>query len=528
MEGGVGKNYLAPSEQHAERSVAEQGQESQREQLNASLKARADAQWQRELELQQRQTSALLASGRAHCDGAAAHTLMAMMGGGGGGSGSGSGSSSGRSSGSGRGRGSSSSGRSSGGQQSGGGSSASGGGGQQSGGGSSASGGGSSEAASGENLSASAGAGGGPSAASRRGQGHGRGRGGKGLKRKKQDVGSRNTKVRWTAQGPPRSKAAIEAMIKQRTSSEFSGCTANGLHFLWSVWSKPLKKVCKGKPVKEGIIAQVSFGKCAFSSSAGSQCLFKVKVIRFSSSSLATDTRPTDDDDTALYQLWVAHLPHNDHAMSTKGADHMNMYMKSRVTDGNLAQKPMFIVSYLMDQCGIGMTKKCQNAALRWIGSRKVAVYGQLAATEKRTWGGLAKQILNLAHNGSDDFDEHATFSLPDPIIQPQSDDGSTPARLAVVLTTENLLRQPYRSMQRCGTGTLVCAHFQIDTTWKLVVEGHGTILIGLMSPDQHFHAIAYAVVNLEDQAGHDYVVRATKKAVEWVIAKHIRLQRPI
>ena len=63
MEGGVGKNYLAtPSELHAERSVAEQGQESQREQLNASLKARADAQWQRELELQTAQQASALAS----------------------------------------------------------------------------------------------------------------------------------------------------------------------------------------------------------------------------------------------------------------------------------------------------------------------------------------------------------------------------------------------------------------------------------------------------------------------------------
>ena len=54
-----------------------------------------------------------------------------------------------------------------------------------------------------------------------------------------------------------------------------------------------------------------------------------------------------------------------------------------------------------------------------------------------------------------------------------------------------------------------------VDTTWRLVVEGHGTILVGVMAPDQHFHAVGYCVVSSDDTDGHEHCFRQLKKGVE-------------
>ncbi len=65
-----------------------------------------------------------------------------------------------------------------------------------------------------------------------------------------------------------------------------------------------------------------------------------------------------------------------------------------------------------------------------------------------------------------------------------------------------------------------------IDTTWRLVVEGHGTILIGVAAPDQHFHAIAYCVVSKEDTEGHLHCLKQVKAGVEAVMALYTLEQR--
>ena len=54
-----------------------------------------------------------------------------------------------------------------------------------------------------------------------------------------------------------------------------------------------------------------------------------------------------------------------------------------------------------------------------------------------------------------------------------------------------------------------------IDTTYRIIVEGHGLMLIGTMSVNQNFHTIAYAIVSKEDEVAHTLVLATLKKGVE-------------
>ena len=103
---------------------------------------------------------------------------------------------------------------------------------------------------------------------------------------------------------------------------------------------------------------------------------------------------------------------------------------------------------------------------------------------------------------------------------EPWIDSAHDPVRIAVVLSTENLLLNGWRALQECGSELRVL-QLCVDTTWRLVIEGHGTILIGVMAPDQHAHVVGYGVVSQEDTTGHVHCLRELKKGVEAVVAKY-------
>ena len=88
-------------------------------------------------------------------------------------------------------------------------------------------------------------------------------------------------------------------------------------------------------------------------------------------------------------------------------------------------------------------------------------------------------------------------------------------------MSTDNLLLNGYRHMQFGMPFVLYC-----DCTYRLIVEGHGTMLLGTLDLSQHFHVLAYAVVTKEDTAGHEYAMRVVKKGVEDVVARYARAQK--
>ena len=73
--------------------------------------------------------------------------------------------------------------------------------------------------------------------------------------------------------------------------------------------------------------------------------------------------------------------------------------------------------------------------------------------------------------------------------------------------TTENLLENAYRATQQG-----VPLQVMVDTTYRLVIEGHGTILIG--------HIVAYGGVSSEDTHGHQHCLQAVKDCAEALMAE--------
>ena len=65
----------------------------------------------------------------------------------------------------------------------------------------------------------------------------------------------------------------------------------------------------------------------------------------------------------------------------------------------------------------------------------------------------------------------------------------------------------------------------QVDSTHRLVVEGHACMLFGTVSTAQKFHIIGYAVCDKEDDAAHDHVFRSLKGEVERIVAERSRDQ---
>jgi len=105
-------------------------------------------------------------------------------------------------------------------------------------------------------------------------------------------------------------------------------------------------------------------------------------------------------------------------------------------------------------------------------------------------------------------FNAHTSFVLGEALVVEETE------RVTVAISTENLLLNAYR--QSCfGLPSLIC----VDTTHRLIIEGHCCMLIGTMSPTQNFHTIAYGICSHEDTAAHEHVLHAVREAVNATVA---------
>ena len=85
---------------------------------------------------------------------------------------------------------------------------------------------------------------------------------------------------------------------------------------------------------------------------------------------------------------------------------------------------------------------------------------------------------------------------------------------MTLALSSENLLLNAYRQ-QDFGLPSYVC----IDTTHRLVVEGHCCMAVGTMSITQQFHIIGYGICSHEDVRAHEHVLCSIRDAVNAVVA---------
>ena len=59
-----------------------------------------------------------------------------------------------------------------------------------------------------------------------------------------------------------------------------------------------------------------------------------------------------------------------------------------------------------------------------------------------------------------------------------------------------------------------------LPVNWKELFTEHSAMLVGTVSPTQHFHTIGYGICSKEDKGAHTYVLQQIKDAVEAVVAR--------
>ncbi len=181
---------------------------------------------------------------------------------------------------------------------------------------------------------------------------------------------------------------------------------------------------------------------------------------------------------------------------------------------------------------GHALTGSAQKKARRLYCKLHKEMYTQhLKTGEDRAWSGV-QSTIELYRKADqcfvmgitmEEWPEHAVYLLEggtDPlsgaiesyIAIPESN------RFAAVISTENLLLNHYRQM--CGgTG----AFLQIDTSYRVSIEGWGLMPVKTVSPTQQGHTVAYAFVSKEDSDAHRFVLDAIKTAVVDVVTKRVR-----
>ena len=105
-------------------------------------------------------------------------------------------------------------------------------------------------------------------------------------------------------------------------------------------------------------------------------------------------------------------------------------------------------------------------------------------------------------------FNQHTVYALAPPLIVPEEH------TVTIAVSTENLLLNAYRQSD-FGVPKYLC----VDTTHRLVKEGHCCMPVGTMSLSQKFHIIGYGVCSHEDVRAHEYVLSAIRDAVERVVS---------
>ena len=61
-----------------------------------------------------------------------------------------------------------------------------------------------------------------------------------------------------------------------------------------------------------------------------------------------------------------------------------------------------------------------------------------------------------------------------------------------------------------------------------MLCTGHCLMVVGTVSPTQHFHKVGYGICSSEDVAAHEYVLRAIRDAVEATVADRARKKQRV
>jgi hypothetical protein len=124
------------------------------------------------------------------------------------------------------------------------------------------------------------------------------------------------------------------------------------------------------------------------------------------------------------------------------------------------------------------------------------------------TWGGVNQWCLQNTKTAisktlmdrNEIFDSNTPYILPGWVVDADAE------RCIIVHTTENLMLNAYRSSLLHKNNKTLLA---LDHTYRLVHEGHATLVVATVAPDQSSHAIAYATCSDEATAGIVQILQA-------------------
>ena len=221
------------------------------------------------------------------------------------------------------------------------------------------------------------------------------------------------------------------------------------------------------------------------------------------------------EDTSGLFSVSQANVQHADHDTSSRKTG-IPMRVQALLTPTKVSKmKPGKAIDFLRSK-NVDIDKAMEAKIKTHINrQRDQQTFGALGITknQKYTWGAVSLAVTRLQENNS-------TAGMHELRVVGEVKSDSQAKRLAVVLSTENLLLNARRFQLEGLNLTL-----SVDTTWSLVVEGHGTIVVGVVSPDQHFHAVSYGVCSHDDAQAHQHVFEQTKLGVEDVVRKYAREQ---
>lgn len=303
-----------------------------------------------------------------------------------------------------------------------------------------------------------------------------------------------------------KNKDDLEKGLEDLARHEFGWHPDNGKGKSDPWWNKG-----KYKPPKNSVSTRIL--KCPFRLSC--ECTFELLISTHEKTFPGTEQQKYGIQ-TKHHSEEMAHMPHNQNANGASLPMFAKLVMGSKkfllvrtpTQQNNFFRQEMTTVNN-SEKTGIAVDQRMEDAIRRYNTSKRKSwgVQSQSdAAKEGRTYGGLFKVVQKY---NKIPVDQHETYCLGSWI-------DSKYDYVVAIFSTENLVLNGYRMF--CEPGLQACV--EIDCTYRLMHEGYALAILGTVSIDQIFHPIAYAVVNKENTAVFQFILRKVKHEIEKLVAE--------
>ena len=228
----------------------------------------------------------------------------------------------------------------------------------------------------------------------------------------------------------------------------------------------------------------------------------------------------TTRKDSDEWNLFRGNWDHTDHTTSLRKIGLPKCVQLEMMKPNVIVKKPHKLISYLRKKHGLVIDEALEKQIKD---KRRAARRGKRGAAAQMQGSRAAFERLFQTHQKetlikSESFTWHKPYIFGTPQLSSVDDSGAE-SPVVICMATENMLLNAYRQQQQ-GLPAYLC----IDTTHRLITaDGFCLLIIGTMSPTQHFHDIAYAIVSKEDTETHALVIKQTVAEVEAVVELYAR-----